>query len=85
MRVIVHLGEPFWRTAGRREVEVSLTEGATVADAFSALKQLHPALAAELENGEAQPALFFNDEEARPNTRLVDGAKLYIIWPVSGG
>ena len=85
MRVIVHLGEPFWRTVGRREVEVALTEGATVADAFSALKQLHPALAAELENGEAQPAIFVSDEEARLESPLREGEKIHVVWPVSGG
>ena len=85
MRVVVHLGEPFWRAAGRREVEVALTEGATVADAFSALKKLHPALAAELDNDEAQPAIFVSDEEAGFDHRLADGAKMHVVWPVSGG
>jgi molybdopterin converting factor small subunit len=85
VRVIVHLGEPFWRAAGKREVEVALAEGATVADAFSALRQLHPALAAELDNDEAQPAIFVSDEEASLESPLSEGEKIHVVWPVSGG
>lgn len=85
MRVVVHLGEPFWRTAGQREVSVTLDDNAAVSDVLATLVQIHPALAAELHNGEVQPAFFMNDEEARPESRLVDGAKLHVVWPVSGG
>ena len=85
MKVIVRLGEPFWRTVGAREVEVDLNDDATVADALNALGQRYPALAAELDGAEAQPALFVNDDEARSDSRVFDGATIFILWPVSGG
>jgi sulfur carrier protein ThiS len=85
MRVVVHLGEPFWRSVGQRELSVALHAGATVFDALASLAQQYPALAADLHNHEAQPALFMNDEAAVPESPLVDGAKLHIVWPVSGG
>ena len=85
MIVTVHLGEPFWRQVGRREVELTLADSATLADACAALMQLHPALAPELGNGEAKPVWFLNDEEGQPENLLVDGATIHVVWPVSGG
>jgi sulfur carrier protein ThiS len=85
VKVTLRLGEPFWRTAGARAIELDLNEGATVADALSALKQRHPALAAELDGAEAQPAVFVNDDEAQPDSRVFDGATIFVVWPVSGG
>ena len=85
MKVTVRLGEPFWRTAGARTIELDLSDGATVADVLIALKQRHPALAAELDGAEAQPALFVNDDEAQPDSQVFDGATIFILWPVSGG
>ena len=85
MNITVHLGEPFWRVVGQREATVALTAGATVAGALAVLSQRHPDLAADLDNGEAHPAVFINDEIARLDSPLTDGAKLYVVWPVSGG
>lgn len=81
----VHLGEPFWRAVGQREVRLTLSEGATVADALAALSEHYPALARDLRSGEAAPAVFVNDELATMESRLTDGARLHIVWPVSGG
>ena len=85
MNVIVHLGEPFWRAAGQREVEVSLAPGACVADALTALINRYPALASDLSGREAHPAVFMGDEQAAPESPLAEGARLHIVWPVSGG
>jgi hypothetical protein len=85
MRVVVHLGEPFWRRVGQREVELDLANGATVADAFVALAQAHPTLRTDLGDDELQPATFMNDAEALPEAPLAPGARLYIVWPLSGG
>ena len=84
MNVIVHLGEPFWRAAGQREIALALGEGATVSDALHAVGRRHPALAGDL-GGEVTPMVFVNDEEARTDRRLTEGAKIYVVWPVSGG
>lgn len=84
MRVTVRLGEPFWRAVGQRETTLALETGATAERALAVLTQRYPALAPELNNGEAHPALFINDESASSNSLLTDGATLYVVWPVSG-
>lgn len=85
MRVIVHLGEPFWRAAGTRQVELALATDATVAVALAALAHMYPALSAELIHAEGQPLVFVNDEVATPETALPPNARLHLVWPVSGG
>ena len=85
MKVIVHLGEPFWRAANTHEVSVMLRDGATVSDACATLARLYPAMQADLNSAEVQPLIFVNDEQADRSTPLIDGAKLYLLFPVSGG
>lgn len=85
MKVTVRLGEPFWRAINVRAVELSLPDGACVADALAALGAGYPALAPDLRGDEAHPAIFLDEEEARPETRLAEGAKIHVVWPVSGG
>ncbi len=85
MNVTVHLGEPFWRAIGQREVALSLSPGAMVAEVFAALVKQYPALSAELNNGEAQPTVFVNNQMAEAQSVLLENATLYMVWPVSGG
>ena len=85
MRVTIRLGEPFWRAAGQRVAIIALGESATVAQAIAVLARRYPSLAPELNSDEIKPALFVNDEEARPESPLAEGATLHIVWPVSGG
>jgi hypothetical protein len=85
MKVTIHLGEPLWRSVGRREVELDLADGATVADAFAVLIQAHPALGPDLENGEMQAVTLMNDAEVFPEAPLAPEARLYVLWPLSGG
>ncbi len=67
--------------AGAERVEVTLSDGATVADAINALARL-PGLAA-LAQGSARMAV--NREYATAETRLHPGDELALIPPVSGG
>jgi molybdopterin converting factor small subunit len=85
VKVHVHLGEPFWRTAKTHEVNLSLRDDATVSDACDELARLYPALDVDLNHGETQPAIFVNDDQADRATRLIEGAQIYLLWPVSGG
>ena len=85
MRVTVRLGEPFWRTINVRAVELSLPDGARVADALDALVARYPILVPDLREGEARPAIFLDDEEALPGSLLTEGTTIHIVWPVSGG
>jgi MoaE-MoaD fusion protein len=66
---------------GRREEELELPEGATIAGAWSELTMRHPALAPSL------PIVRFarNAVYADPDERLADGDELAIIPPVAGG
>jgi molybdopterin converting factor small subunit len=85
VKVIAHLGEPFWRAANTHEVSLMLRDDATVSDACDQLARLYPALDADLNHGETQPAIFVNDDQADRATPLIEGAQLYLLWPVSGG
>ncbi len=85
MKILLHLGEPFWRAAGKREVEIALNDGGTISDALASLANTYPTLAKDLDGEEAKPMLFMNDEEASPEKILSDGAKIHVVWPVSGG
>jgi hypothetical protein len=85
MNIHIHLGEPFWRLAGKRELAIWLPEGGTAGDALAALTQLHPALGAELDQSEVQPALFADEALVWPETRLAEGMKVHVVWPASGG
>lgn len=85
MNVTIHLGEPFWRAIQSRSVSLPLADDARLADALSALVERYPALFADLSNAEAQPALFVGDEMASIDSRLSEGASIYIVWPASGG
>lgn len=67
--------------ANTGELVCELAAPATVAQAWEALAQLHPALA-----GYAAHALFaVNEEHARSNHALQDGDTLAVFPPVSGG
>jgi molybdopterin converting factor small subunit len=83
MRVPVRLAEPFWRAVGQREIELTLPDGARVADLLAHLCQRHPALKAELV--EAPPVIFIGEEEADENSDLREGCRVHIVWPVAGG
>lgn len=85
MRVIIHLGEPFWRAVGTRQVELALADDATVAVALAALAQRYPALSTDLIHAEGQPLVFVNDEVASLETALMPDARLQLVWPISGG
>jgi len=85
VRIFLHLGEPFWRAAGKREVEITLNDDETISDALASLAKTYPSLAKDLDGKEAKPMLFVDDEEALPEKVLSEGAKVHVVWPVSGG
>jgi molybdopterin converting factor subunit 1 len=67
--------------AGTREVTLELADGADVAAAWTALVELHPALAP----GRDSVRYARNGVYADPTTPLADGDELAMIPPVSGG
>ena len=83
MQINIRLAEPFWRSVGQRDLSLDVGEGSRVSDALELLCSLYPSLDKELiEN----PALLFVEEhEVNPETLLVDGNRVYLMWPVAGG
>ncbi|MCW8132038.1 MAG: MoaD/ThiS family protein [Planctomycetota bacterium] len=76
--------------AGRGHVELSLPEGARIADAvLAAAREAGPKLAEALLDAAGQPRasllLFLNDEQAAAPQALTDGGEVTIIAPISGG
>ena len=67
--------------AGTREVALDLADGATVADAWEGLVELHPALAP----GRESVRFARNGAYADGSTVLSDGDEVAMIPPVSGG
>jgi molybdopterin converting factor small subunit len=67
--------------AGRREADLQVAPGATVADAFMALQKQHPALIME-----PKTLAFTRNEEYVPTDSLIsDGDEIGVLPPVSGG
>ena len=68
--------------AGRDSIELQVDEGATVAEALTALAR-EPSLAGLVERIPVRMAV--NREYASPETRLAAGDELALVPPVSGG
>jgi molybdopterin synthase catalytic subunit len=82
MTVSVRLFAILRERAGRDSIEIELAEGATVAEALTALTGAAP-LAELLERLPVQMAV--NRTYAEPETRLAAGDELALIPPISGG
>ncbi len=81
MRVRVRLFAIQRELAGARELPLDLPDGATVADAWTALVAIHPALGA----GRASVRFARNGAYADESTSLAEGDEVAMIPPVSGG
>lgn len=94
MRVTVRLA-PVLRdlAGGARTIELSLHEGATVADALSALAEAHPGVGRRVRDEQGQVRrhvnVFAGAENIRDlegqQTALAEGADLSILPAISGG
>ncbi len=81
MRVHVRLFASLREVAGRPEVPLDLSPGATAEDAWRALTADHPSLSAR----RANLAASVNRRYAPFDTSLEDGDEVVFIPPVSGG
>lgn len=81
MRVNVRLFAILRQQAGWREKTVELADDATIEDAWQALVEIAPALAASRE----VVRFARNREYSSADTRLEDGDELVLIPPVAGG
>ena len=85
MRVIVRLGEPYWRQVDLREVELELPAGATVGLLLDELARAYPALRAVLEESDLPATVFLGDKMAGTETPLSEGARPTLLWALAGG
>ncbi len=86
MRITLQLFSHLRFITGQRQMELELTEGATVGDALTALVERYP---------EARPVLYYrgglgirlvlNGQDARTEEPLSEGAELALLPPVGGG
>lgn len=81
LRVRVRLFAIQRELAGTREVGLELREGATIADAWTALVERHPVLAP----GRTSVRFARNSVYASADEKLADGDEVAMIPPVSGG
>ena len=81
MHVRVHLFARYREATGRRQVDLELPEGGTVATAWSAMVDQHPQLA------QYRPYTLFavGHDYVEPDHPLKPGDELSLFPPVSGG
>jgi sulfur carrier protein ThiS len=93
MEIEVKMGDPLWKTVGRREIRLQIGEGATVAEALDRLQNLYPGFASALAAGGTRlgiPFNFFVNRKLVKDSRLGEhrlkaGDTLYILAPIVGG
>jgi len=93
MRITFKLGEPLWRTVGKREVAVDVPPSATVGHALTALATTYPAAGQELHSRDGQAdfyySLFVNDRLVpfanKDQVTVKDGDVITILLPLAGG
>ena len=94
MKVSVKLGEPLWRQAGERTVQLEWGQSSvTLADVLRRLEKEFPGFGPSYRGDELNVsypyALFVNARlvrrESAGETVLEDGDKVYVFIPVVGG
>ena len=93
MRVTFKLGEPLWRSVGKREVAVEAAAPATVGDALVALGAAYPQAGEELQGRGGRSdfyySLFVNDRlvlfAQKDQAQVKDGDTISILLPLAGG
>jgi len=80
MKVTVLLFARYREAAGDRAIVVDLTEGATLGDAWAAVRRRVPALAAE-----TGPMMALDQAYRGPETAVLPGSEIAFFPPVSGG
>ena len=96
MKITVKLGWPLSQVVGETKIDLSMPEGATVADLLEELRARYPDFEAGLRGkGLRKPldqVVYSLFVDARPltletveTTRLRDGNRVYLFLPVAGG
>jgi molybdopterin converting factor small subunit len=82
-QISIRLAEPYWRSAGQRDLQLEMPPGSFVRDLLADLFRHYPPL--EMEMKEAPPAIFIAETEADLDSPLQDGDRVYFVWPIAGG
>jgi molybdopterin converting factor small subunit len=93
MDIEVSMGDPLWKSVGRRRINLELSDGASVADALAELRNNYPEFEAALEAGATRlgiPFSFFVNRRLVKDRdlgqhELKEGDTLYILAPIVGG
>ena len=82
-QVTIRLAEPYWRSAGQRDLQVELRPGSLIRDLLAVLFSRHPSLEKEMEG--APPVIFIAETEPNLDSPLQDGDRVHFVWPIAGG
>ena len=82
-QVTIRLAEPYWRSAGQRDLQLEMPPGSHIQDLLEVLFGLHPSLEKEMEG--APPVIFIGETEAKLDSKLADGDRVHFVWPIAGG
>ena len=96
MRITVRLGAPLSQVVGEAKIDLTMPQGATVADVLDELRARYPEFEAGLRGkGLRKPfdqVVYSLFVDARPQTfekagitELRDGNRIYLFLPVAGG
>lgn len=83
MNVHIRLAEPFWRSVGLRDLDLTLPPASRVDDLLSALRERYPRLSLDFD--QCPPNIFIGEDEAQNDAALEDGARVHFVYPVAGG
>ena len=83
MNIHVRLAEPFWRSVGQRELDLTLPPASNVDALLILLRERYPRLSLDFD--QCPPNIFIDEEEADAHTPLQDGARAHFVYPVVGG
>ena len=81
MQIPVRLSAALAQISGTPRLQVTVSDGATVADVIEALTALHPGLASRLQR--AVPMV--GGRHAAPEDQVNDGEEVAFLLPVAGG
>lgn len=83
MNVHIRLAEPFWRSVGLRDLDLTLPPASRVDDLLAALREQYPRLSLDFD--QCPPHIFIDEEEADADSILADEARVHFVYPIAGG
>ena len=82
-QISIRLAEPYWRSAGQRDLRLEMPAGSLIQDLLDVLFSRYPPMEKEMDG--APPVIFIAETEAKLNSKLEAGDRVYFVWPIAGG